>query len=117
MLRDENKPLIPLKDTMDCFRRCPREKQFAENAIDEIPIEDVEKFYEFLQGEVPEGYNIKHPPRLSPQKAFLVIYYLQEEMGIIPDRYERCITCNNLYDSHCEGSSKGGTHCDYHRRD
>lgn len=117
MLKDEKKPMLTVEETKECLRRCPREEQFIRNFIDEISLEDVDKFYRYLQGEVPPELSIKNPVKLSPQKAFKVIYYLQEIMYLLPDRYERCITCNELFDADNEGSSKGGMHCDYCRRD
>jgi len=81
-----------------------------------ITQEQVEQFYEFLQGEVPEKLDMKRPPHLSGPMAFRIIYYLQEVMHVIPDRYERCITCGYIYDTQSEGSSKT-LHCDDCRRD
>lgn len=56
------------------------------------------------KSEVPEGFTIAAMPKLSPDQAFSLIYYLQEVMKIIPDKYEKCWTagCNNLYDSESE---------------
>ena len=57
---------------------------------------------------------MKHHPRLSSRMAFKIIWYLQEVMGVIPDHYERCITCGCLYDSWSEGhyDERNGHHCD-----
>ena len=35
-----------------------------------------------------------------------MIYYLQEEMGILPDRYEMCNRCKRIYDTY-EGGEGG----------
>lgn len=83
---------------------------------DHITQEQVEQFYRFLQGEVPECLQMKRPPHLSGQMAFRIIYYLQEVMHIIPDNYERCSTCGCIYDSEEEGSMNA-LHCDDCRRD
>jgi hypothetical protein len=84
--------------------------------LKEVTQEQVEQFYEFLQGNVPDELEMKRPPHLSGQMAFRIIYYLQEVMRIIPDRFERCKTCGRIYDTWSEGSSKT-LHCDYCRRD
>jgi len=99
MLRNENKKMLTIDETRKCYDCCPREKQFIDNAREEISIEDVDKFYRFLQGEVPEELTLKRPLKLSSRQAFLVIYYLQEVFGILPDNYERCKTCGDLFDS------------------
>ncbi len=64
----------------------------------------VEEFYDFLQGiSVPEGYNLKHKPKLTAEKAFTVIYVLQEYLHILPDSIEKCDKCDCLFDSCSEG--------------
>ena len=100
-----------------CWEDCPRKEQFQQMATDDITLEQVDALYRFLQGEVPDCLHLPHHPRLSPQMAFRVIYYLQEVMHLLPDRYERCITCGGLYDSENEGSSYKGLHCDGCRKD
>lgn len=79
-----------------------------------VPFEPVENFYEYLQTEL----------KLSANKAFKVIYYLQEHFewedesgkhyGIIPDTYEKCRArgCDTLYDSNYDGCS--ALRCDEH---
>ena len=70
-----------------------------------VTLEDAEKFYRFLQGEVPETLTLRCPPNLSKEQAFAVIYYLQEELRIFPDHYEQCRepSCRDLFDSNREG--------------
>lgn len=108
-----------LQETIDsgCWEDCPRKEQFVRMAKENISIEEVNDLYDFLQGEVPECLIMKRPPHLSEQMAFRIIYYLQEVMHILPDNYERCVTCGRLYDSFNEGSSYKGMHCDYCRKD
>jgi len=65
--------------------------------------EKIEELYEFLQGKVPPRLSMKHPPRLSQQKAFRVIYFLQEVTGILPDNFERCRGCGCIIDTYFEG--------------
>ena len=81
---------------------------------DEITLEEVETLYAFLQGECPKGFYIKNMPNLTPDQAFAVIYYLQEGMYLIPDKYEKCRECDDLYDSENEGCSAGLCDAHYH---
>jgi len=79
-------------------------------------IEWVDEFYEFLQGNIPEGiYLARHSkPKLTQKKAFAIIWYLQEHFCILPDNIERCDYCGGLYDSNSEGGyweSKGNHFC------
>ena len=108
-----------LQETINsgCWEDCPRKEQFIRMKFESMEIETVDALYDFLQGEVPECLIMKRPPHLSEQMAFRIIYYLQEVMHVIPDKYERCVTCGELYDSEAEGSFARGTHCDYHRKD
>ena len=74
--------------------------------IDKMGLEAVQKFYEWLQGgDSPDGISFKVNPKLTAEEAFSVIYYLQEELEILPDHYEQCKECKCLYDSHTEGTS------------
>lgn len=103
---------MELKDTMECFKECPRKEQFVQMAKEDISLEEVEKLYRFLQGEVPEGIYMKQPPKLSERQAFKIIWYLQEVLRILPDTYERCKTCGELYDIDSEGDSKHCGNCE-----
>lgn len=114
MLRNEKKELLSVEKTMECYDCCPREEQFIYHYIREFPIEKIEEFYRFLQGELPDNIHMKRSPHLSEQMAFRIIYFLQEQTGIFPDHIERCKTCGCLYDSECEGNN---LHCDDCRRD
>lgn len=79
-----------------------------------ITLEQIEELYKFLQGEVPEGINMKPCPKLSERRAFDVIWFLQEWMGILPDNYERCVSCGSLYDIHDSGGyRKDRCYCDF----
>lgn len=90
--------------------------------MDKLNLEETVELYDFLRGEcdVCEDYkrpkNIEftlkgnklyteksHLPKLTDEQAFLVIYALQEVYGLIPDTYEKCSSCGNLYDSDEEG--------------
>ena len=80
-----------------------------------VPFEPTGKFYEYLQNEL----------KLSPKKAFKVIYYLQEHFewddesgehhyGLLPDKYEQCQAkgCGALYNTEAEGCI--AMRCDSH---
>jgi hypothetical protein len=103
-----------------CYLDCPRKEQFlahARKSKDGITLEEVDNLYSFLQGKLPPNLYMKAHPHLTSRMAFRIIYYLQEQMGLLPDNYERCITCGELYDADEEGSSEKGMHCDWHRKD
>lgn len=71
---------------------------------DKSDIEVLDKFYKYLQNDL----------KLSSKKAFRVILYLQEHIPVLPDNYERCTTCNNLYDTWAEGNhdeNRATYHC------
>ncbi len=72
--------------------------------IEDISIDEVAQFYDWLQGEsCPEDLHFENKLNLTEEQAFDVIYYLQEQMRIIPHNYERCRRCGRLFDSHKEG--------------
>ncbi len=75
----------------------------------EITIEDIEKLYYFLQGELPKDITMTNRPKLSERKAFKIIWFLQEEMNLLPDKFERCCRCGRIYDSWKEGHHKNGS--------
>ena len=70
-----------------------------------ISIRDkVNELFEFLtDGKVPEGVIIKSKPKLSPNKAWNLTWFLQEITHCLPDHIERCDVCGGLYDSNQEG--------------
>ena len=86
----------------------------------EITKEQVEEFYEFLQGTSPKDIHIKFPIKLSKNKAFSIIYYLQEHLRIIPDNFEQCCVCKEIRNSREEGvyiEKKEKWYCDNCRPD
>ena len=68
-------------------------------------IEWINEFYDFLQGFEPHGMILPrgHKPKMSAKKAFSIIWYLQEQFPILPDRIEKCSNCDCLYDTWSEG--------------
>ena len=78
-----------------------------------ITIEQTDELYAFLQGTCPKGIYVKHPPRLTKRKAYAVIWFLQEYLGILPDHYEQCCGCGELFDDCSEGGSyRDRCYCD-----
>lgn len=74
--------------------------------IEDISIEQVQGFYEWLQGKsCPENLHFENKLNLSEEQAFSVIYFLQEYLEIFPDNYERCQGCGCIFDMDCEGTS------------
>ncbi len=79
-------------------------------------LEWVDEFYRFLQGEIPDRILLSrgHKPKLSPKKAFAIIWYLQEHFPVIPDNINRCDNCGGLFDGNLEGlywETKGKHYC------
>ena len=66
-------------------------------------LEQAQDLFDFLQGKMPEGYNVKHPPQLSAEQAFSVIWFIGEEGLHISDSIERCGVCGDLFDTDLEG--------------
>lgn len=68
--------------------------------ISDTTLELVQEFHSWLQGKsCPTDIEFVHSLNLTPEEAFSVIYYLQEELGILPDNYEMCRECKDIYDS------------------
>lgn len=87
-----------------------------------LNFEETKELYNFLRGEgevcedykSPKRVNIvlnnekfstekAHLPKMTDEQAFFVIYILQEAYGFIPDTYEVCSNCGELYDADEEG--------------
>ena len=65
--------------------------------IDKISHEQMNNLYAMLQGDLrDEDSRLGNLPNLSSEQAFAVIYYLQEQMDILPDNYDRCDLCHCL---------------------
>lgn len=53
-------------------------------------------------------------PKLSKRQAWHLIWFLQEFTGVIPDHFELCHGCGEVFDSYAEGvywESKGRHYC------
>lgn len=74
--------------------------------LENIEIEQVEQFYNWLQGiSCPKELITDTKLNLTDDQAFSIIYYLQEIFEVIPDKFEKCKDCGCLYDSEAEGTS------------
>jgi len=63
----------------------------------------LEILYNYLTGErLPDGVYRK-TPKLSLNKAFDVIWFLQEVLHCLPDNIEQCKGCKCLFDTDSEG--------------
>lgn len=67
------------------------------------PLEKTEELFNFLQGVVPSGYSVLHPPNLSADQAWTVLWFIQNQYFQFPDHIERCDVCGRLYNSDAEG--------------
>jgi len=65
----------------------------------------VQELFDFLQGKVPEGYEISEAnmPKLTPDQAWMTVYYLANSYWQVPDHIVRCDGCGVLYDTNSEG--------------
>lgn len=66
-------------------------------------MEWIKEFYDYLQGEIPEGISLKSPLKLSPSDAYSVLWYLREYFPILPDSFTKCDVCDELFDDTSEG--------------
>lgn len=71
----------------------------------ETSLEQVEELYEFLQGTPPKSIIMgkQTQPVLTKEQAFAVVWFLQEHMHLLPDSYQQCSVCEDLFDSREEG--------------
>ena len=70
----------------------------------EITVEKVQEFFDFLsEGLVSDKISMTNRPKLGPNKAFNVIWYLQEHLRILPDNFEICAECKRIIDTDSEG--------------
>ena len=80
----------------------------------EVTLEEVNCLYEFLQGEPPPCLSPANQPQVDDKTAFSIIYFLQEVLRIVPEKYERCEECGRLIDADCSGYyyEDKGNYCD-----
>lgn len=82
----------------------------------EKDLDQMQELFEFLQGRVPEGYKIRrgHMPKLSPEQAWTVCWYLGNLYWQPKDTIERCCVCGDLYHSEVEGACLDFGKAPYH---
>ena len=75
-----------------------------------------EELYQFLQGNVPEGYKIAESavPKLTADQAWTVIWFLGNLYWQVTDHIERCGVCGELYDTWAEGTCLDYGDAPYH---
>ncbi len=67
----------------------------------EPTLEQIQEFFDVLTtGEPPEDWRLSNLLKLTPRQAFTVVYLMQEQLGIVPDHYELCSVCDELFDTH-----------------
>ena len=72
--------------------------------MSEPTLEQIQGFFDALTtGEPPGGFKLPDLPKLLKKQAFTVVYLLQARLGIVPDHYEMCGICNELFDSEQSG--------------
>jgi len=92
------------KDSTACWH-CSRNEnpQAPEKLLRDSYISNLDKVNELFKyltdEEIPAGIHVKSRPKLSSQKAWNLIWFLQEVTLCLPDHIERCGVCGELYDS------------------
>lgn len=77
-------------------------KELTDNYISKL--NKVKELFNYLTDkEIPGGILVKSRPKLSLNKAWNLIWFLQEVTHCLPDYIERCDRCGELYDSESEG--------------
>lgn len=86
----------------DCIHNSDSKSKEKQNRF--IDYRDkIDILYKYLMGiELPDGVHCKMP-KLSANKAFSVIWFLQEEMHCLPDTIEQCKVCKELFDTDSSG--------------
>ena len=90
-----------------------RSERHAEQLRRDEELDNIKKFHEFLQGKIPKGVTMR--PRLkkmNAKQAFAVVWFLQEVCHLLPDEYEMCDNCQEIFDSYQGGEyeEKTGKH-------
>jgi len=73
----------------------------------EKDLENTRKLFDFLQGNLPDGYIVSpsHMPKLTPDQAATVIWYLGNQYWQVTDHVERCDVCGEWYNTWSEGET------------
>ena len=94
------------EDTSKCWHcthnENPQEGDLTDNYMS--PRNKVNELFKYLiDEEIPEGVLVNSRPKLSRNKAWNLIWFLQEVTQCLPSHIERCDKCGQLYDSDKEG--------------
>jgi len=92
-------------DERQCYDCIYNSKSEAKKKINRFADykDKIDILYKYLKGEeLPEGVHCRMP-KLSPRKAFSVIWFLQEILHVLPDNIEQCRVCKELFDTDCSG--------------
>jgi hypothetical protein len=75
------------------------------NVAPELDEQEVDDLFKYLQGIVPDRVHVPEAELacLDKKQAFAVIYFLQEHLHLIADKWEQCSVCLDLYDSNEDG--------------
>lgn len=82
----------------------------------EKDLSNTKELFAFLRGEVPEGYVVDaaHVPRLTPDQAATVIWFLGNKYWQVTDHVSRCEVCGGWYNEWCEGDCLDFGNAPYH---
>jgi hypothetical protein len=80
-----------------------QEEHHQEQLRREAELESIQKFHEFLQGTIPAGVTVRKIKKMNAKQAMTVVWFLQEICHILPDMYEMCDNCHEIYDSYGGG--------------
>jgi len=74
----------------------------------ELSLEQLQEFYSWLQGNVKRTeWAENNVPHLDAKTAWRIIYELQDWLRVLPDHFELCDECGELFDM-----DYGGVHVD-----
>ena len=87
--------------------KCKRNKNAERTDLTDEYISNRDKVDELFQylmdNTIPEGIHVPSRPKLSVNKAWSLIWFLQEQTHCLPDNIEKCDRCGDLYDTDSEG--------------
>ena len=67
-------------------------------------LDKVDELFKYLTDEkIPDGVKVRSRPKLSTNKAWSLIWFLQEVTLCLPDHIEKCDRCDELFDTDQEG--------------
>lgn len=76
----------------------------------DVTFEQIKELMNMLTGgELPEGMIMVTQPKLSREQAFSAIWFLQEHLCVLPDHFEMCNVCGDLFDTRHDGFTVDGT--------